>query len=491
MLGKKKVRLMIYDTYGDLSGKLVPLGIKGEEHDKLIKESKEELIESYGFVYDDVKNGGGSLLTGTRARSITSLTDATLENSKNKDAAYKKIIYWSKDVETEDLPHYDNLVMTGTMFMWGVVNGKWVYNRPKVLFGGEIKTSLERRVQMGVPRVDETVEDNQALQFIQKNIELFTNEGEIVWDVKGEIEGLEELCNDLGREYASGELSKEEFDYNEEVEYGSEWINLDVSDLDEPEVKETTAEIDTIELGDTFDWLNTIADESVDTLLTDPPYNVSSDTKKGSIFGNRGVNLNFGDWDFGFDTRRWINQVAPKVKQGGSVAIFNSFKNMEMMARVLEDRYGYTIIGMPYWSKTNPVPHLLDRVPLNGIESYLLAVRGEASDLKVNLGRVKEAVYRPRYKDYVVTDAHYHSSHADQKERFHTTQKPEFLFKEIIEMYTDVGDILLETFSGSGTTPMGCLDLRRHFYAVERDETYHKKSNERLKNSSSKRRFLL
>lgn len=490
-MGKKKVRLMIYDTYGDLSGNTVPLDISGEDHDKLIEESRQELINSYGFMYDDDKNGGGNLLTGTRARSVTSLTDATVENETKKAAAYKKIIYWSKDVETEGLPMYGKLAVTGTMFMWGVTESKWVYNRPEVLFGGEIATKLARRVRRGVPQVDETKKDGQNLQFLKKNIELFTNEEEIVWDVKGEIEGLEELCKAMNREYVSGELSKEEFDYNEEIEYGSESIGLDLSDLDEPEVKETTAEMDTIELGDTFDWLNTIADDSIDLLLTDPPYNVSEDTKEGSIFGNRGVNLNFGDWDFGFDTRRWINQVAPKVKQGGTAAIFNSFKNMEIMARVLEDHYGYTIIGMAYWSKTNPVPHLLDRVPLNGIESYLLAFRGEAKDFKVNLSKVKEAVYRPRFKDYVVTDNHYHSSHADQRERFHTTQKPELLFKEIIDMYTDVGDVVLETFSGSGTAPKGCEDLGRHYYAVERDETYHKKSLERLGNSSSKRRFLL
>src|SRR5699024_6629304 len=105
--------------------------------------------------------------------------------------------------------------------------------------------------------------------------------------------------------------------------------------------------------GDCFEWLNTIEDESWDLLLTDPPYNVSD--KSAQPFAQLKTGFDFGDWDYGFDTRRWINQVAPKVKKGGVAVIYNSYKNMELMARVLEE-WGYTIVGMPYWSKTNPLP---------------------------------------------------------------------------------------------------------------------------------------
>ena len=163
---------------------------------------------------------------------------------------------------------------------------------------------------------------------------------------------------------------------------------------------------------------------------------------------------------------------------------------MEIMARVLEE-WGYTIVGLPYWAKTNPLPHLMDRVPLNGIEAYLLAVRGEIDDLKVSLDEVKGIKYRPSTKDYVVNEIHRHSPHADQNKRFHTTQKPEVLFKEIIGMYSQIGDVVGDTFSGSGTTAVSCRDLGRHFFTVERDDIYFYKSVERLENDvSSKKRVL-
>ena len=485
---KRKVRFMIYDTYGDFTDNPVPLSIKKDKHDELIKQSSKELRDSYGFLYD-TKKDGGSMITGTRARSLTSLTEATVTNPTNKDAAYKKMIYWSKDEETEDIYKIDNLVFTSTLFMWGVVNSGWTYNKPDELFGGEVQTKLPRQVKMGIPRVDRSQPDDQHMQFLRFMVELFTEEGEVVWDVKGKIKDLDKVCEELNRELVVGKLDKEEWDYNDKIEYGDEPYELDLSDLEVEKTVLTTAEMNTIEQGDTFEWLNTIADESIDLLLTDPPYNVSD--KSAKPFAQLKTGFDFGDWDYGFDTRRWINQVAPKVKQGGTAVIFNSYKNMEIMARVLEE-WGYTIVGLPYWAKTNPLPHLMDRVPLNGIEAYLLAVRGEIDELTVVLDEVKGIKYRPSTKDYVVDEIHRHSPHADQNKRFHTTQKPEVLFKEIVGMYSKVGDVVLDTFSGSGTTAVSCRDLGRNFFSVEQDDIYYYKSLERLeKDVSSKKRVLI
>lgn len=490
MSDKRKVRLMIYDTYGEFSGKPVGLDISKEEHDEMIEEASLELRQSYGFLHDN-KGNGGNVLTGVRARSLTSLSDGTMLNDTNEDAKYKKMIYWARDVETENIPMVDSLALTTNLFMWGVANQGWTYNEPKELFGGEIQTHLPRKVRLGIPRVDTSVPDDQHKQFLKKSILMFTNEEDVVWDVKGNIPDLEEICLELNRECVVGELDKEEWDYNSDIVYGGEPYRLDLSDLSTVATTTTTAPVDEIAQGDCFEWLDTVADGSLDLLLTDPPYNVSAGTKAGAIFGNRGVNLNFGDWDFGFDTRKWINQVAPKVKDGGVAVIFNSFKNMELMARVLEE-WDYTIVSMPYWCKTNPVPHLHDRVPLNGIESYLLAVRGDLDKVTVNIDGDKKEIYRPSRKDYVIHDRHYHSSHADQKKRFHTTQKPEFLFKELIGMFTQIGDSVADTFSGSGTTAVGCRDLGRHFYVVEQDDTYFAKSTDRLlKDTNSKKRVLI
>jgi site-specific DNA-methyltransferase (adenine-specific) len=65
---------------------------------------------------------------------------------------------------------------------------------------------------------------------------------------------------------------------------------------------------------------------------------------------------------------------------------------------------------------------------------------------------------------------------------FHPTQKPVALFEYLIRTYTNENELVLDNCSGSGTTAVACMNTNRRFICIERDETYHKKSLERLAN---------
>lgn len=75
------------------------------------------------------------------------------------------------------------------------------------------------------------------------------------------------------------------------------------------------------------------------------------------------------------------------------------------------------------------------------------------------------------------------------KEKYHSTQKPVELIRYLIRTYTNEGDTVLDNCSGSGTTAVACVKEKRHFICIEKDETYWKKSVERVKNEQ--RQFLL
>lgn len=65
--------------------------------------------------------------------------------------------------------------------------------------------------------------------------------------------------------------------------------------------------------------------------------------------------------------------------------------------------------------------------------------------------------------------------------RFHPTQKPvDLIAKQILE-YSNEGDLILDPFSGSGTTAIACHRLKRRFICIEKDTEYWEKSCERLK----------
>ena len=64
----------------------------------------------------------------------------------------------------------------------------------------------------------------------------------------------------------------------------------------------------------------------------------------------------------------------------------------------------------------------------------------------------------------------------------HPTQKPVELIRYLIRTYTNEGDLVLDNCSGSGTTAISCIKEKRNFICFEKDETYWKKSVERVKN---------
>jgi DNA modification methylase len=70
----------------------------------------------------------------------------------------------------------------------------------------------------------------------------------------------------------------------------------------------------------------------------------------------------------------------------------------------------------------------------------------------------------------------------DVERGFHPTQKPVALFEYLIKTYTNENELVLDNCSGSGTTAVACMNTNRRFICIERDETYHRKSIERLAN---------
>lgn len=65
--------------------------------------------------------------------------------------------------------------------------------------------------------------------------------------------------------------------------------------------------------------------------------------------------------------------------------------------------------------------------------------------------------------------------------RFHPTQKPVGLIEKQIALYSNENDLVLDCFSGSGTTAIACHNLKRRFICIEKDAEYWKASVERLK----------
>ena len=205
----------------------------------------------------------------------------------------------------------------------------------------------------------------------------------------------------------------------------------------------------------------------IDAVITDPPYGVSRKNQLG--FSNMGRSgMNYGEWDYNFDQKEWIRLCAPLIKPGGSIIVFNDWKNFSYIVEELDDQ-GFSMKDVIRWVKPNPMPRNTARRYVGDFELAIWAVKDGG---KWTFNKTEGSSYlRPIYKCPSVSSA----------KRLHPTQKPLKLIEDILKVHTNENDVVLDVFTGSGTTAEACLKNDRIFIGSELDKDYYEKAMERLK----------
>lgn len=198
------------------------------------------------------------------------------------------------------------------------------------------------------------------------------------------------------------------------------------------EIKNTIINADCLEI------LKQLPDKCIDLVLTDPPYgneiNGVKIERTGGSWNNNTIRKKIKDWDFVPD-KQYFDEI------------FRVSKNQII--------WGGNYFELPptrcfnIWKK------------LTISESFSMAM-AEYAWTSFN------------------TNAKLWEFQPQDKARFHPTQKPTKLIEKQILEYSKEGDLVLDCFSGSGTTAIACHNLNRNFICIEKDPEYAKASIERL-----------
>ena len=231
-------------------------------------------------------------------------------------------------------------------------------------------------------------------------------------------------------------------------------------------------ETDTVTLRneDCLEYLKRIPDNSVDLVLLDPPYKISRKTnfaqgeKTGRDVDRLRVTYEFGAWDKGKDVLEKVIQESYRVlKKSGTIVCFYDLWKISYLKKWLE-KSRFKQVRFCEWLKTNPVP-------INSKKNYLTNAR-EAIVTAVKVGT---PTFNSEYDNGVYR---YPINH--EKGRFHPTQKPTKLIEELILKHSNENELVLDCFSGSGTTAVSCVNTKRRFTGTELDPLYFKKSVNRI-----------
>jgi DNA modification methylase len=200
-----------------------------------------------------------------------------------------------------------------------------------------------------------------------------------------------------------------------------------------------------IYLGDAFELLKLVEPGSVRLILCDPPYNVSQANNLHTM-GRRSID--FGDWDHGFDQTGWLEDAVKTLMKGGSMIIWNDWKLLGIIAAHLQ-ALGMVVKRQMRWTKSNPIPRNMLRVPVQSDECCLWAVKPKA----------KWVFHKRQSVSYERGEFH----HPVITRNPHPNKKPDQIFRDMIEIFSDEGDLVLDPFAGSGTTAVAAqLTGRRH-----------------------------
>ncbi len=229
---------------------------------------------------------------------------------------------------------------------------------------------------------------------------------------------------------------------------------------------------------DCIEILKTLKPNSIDLIFADPPYFLSNGGK--SIHSGKIVSVNKGDWDdkSKYDnhlqfTKEWLQQSFRVLKYGGSIWISGTVHNIFDVKNYL-DEIGFKIINIIVWHKSDPPPLIYK----NKFKfSYELIIWAK-----------KDGKHTFNYKDMFAVEGEEMQDVwtipavgiSEKKFGYHPTQKPEALLERIIKACSNEGDIVLDPFSGSGTTCFVAKKLNRKYIGIEKNKEYFDISKRRI-----------
>jgi modification methylase len=246
---------------------------------------------------------------------------------------------------------------------------------------------------------------------------------------------------------------------------------------------------DVILRGDCIEVLKGLPDKSVDMVFADPPYNLQLG---GDLLrpDNSKVDAVDDDWDK-FDsfaaydafTRAWLTECRRVLKDEGSLWVIGSYHNIFRLGSAMQD-LGFWVLNDIIWRKSNPMPNFKGTRFTNAHETLIWAAKSrEQKRYTFNYDALKafneDTQMRSDWTLALCTGNERLKD--DNGDKAHPTQKPEALLHRVLLSASRVGDVVLDPFFGTGTTGAAAKRLGRRFIGIERDETYAKLAEKRIK----------
>ena len=230
-------------------------------------------------------------------------------------------------------------------------------------------------------------------------------------------------------------------------------------------------ELDTIINQDCIAGMKEIPDESIDCIVTDPPYRITSrgtsgtmsgywtnkETRQGRIFEHNDI-----------DIAEYLPEFYRVLKDGSHCYIMCNNVNLPRFFEVI-GKSSFNFVKLLVWDKCTKI---CGTYYMGQVEHIFLLRKG---------------AHRP-INDCGCSDLLSFANNRDKMRdgsNVHDSQKPVGLFQTLIQNSTDKGGVILDPFVGSGTAAIAAIKAKRHFIGFEIDPKYCSLAQRRIKQQQS------
>ncbi len=229
--------------------------------------------------------------------------------------------------------------------------------------------------------------------------------------------------------------------------------------------------------GDCLKILPQFSDGVFDCCIADPPFNMSKKKGLGWAFSSH-ITMQ-AQWDmftrddyfqFTFD---WIQEVKRVVKTNGNLFIFGSFHSIFTIGFILQNVLNLRIITQIVWYKPNAQPNITCRMFTESTEFIIWAVNNDKQKAKnwtFNYQAMKAMNNNKQMRNMWEIPL---TKKSERRYGNHPSQKPEAIIERLILAGTNEGDIILDPFSGTGTTGVIAEKHKRSWVMIEKEGSYN------------------
>ena len=220
---------------------------------------------------------------------------------------------------------------------------------------------------------------------------------------------------------------------------------------------------------DVLELMKTMSDESIDLLVTDPPYKVTARGNAGNSGGMMQDKLSMQGKIFKHNDIKpseYIPEFYRLLKDGSHCYIMTNHVNLHEMLNVAKES-GFHFIKSLVWNKGNKI---MGQYYMSQFEYILFFRKGRGK--KINKCGTADILEIPNKK-----------TKGEDGKNIHDTEKPVELMKVLIENSSNIDEVVFEPFMGVGSTIMACIELDRKYIGCEIDEKYYNIAKNRIENT--------